>query len=218
MIIKNSQQDIEITIPANVKRVGLKISGGADSGITGYILSKYVSEERPDIRIVPITVDQAGKAFQIKFAKRIIEFYKKEFGDIFSEHVTDISGVGSDFVNRQHILVTRLYKNNTIQCHFVGLTRNPESKYIPQKIREVYQEPSGRARQDILRPTVTGGSYKPLINIDKKGVAELYQKFGLMDTLFPLTRSCEKYTDDFEKHCQECWFCAERYYGFGRYE
>ena len=64
----------------------------------------------------------------------------------------------------------------------------------------------------------------PLINIDKQGVKELYEKFGLLDTLYPLTRSCESFTDDFSKHCGEykdeqdvCWFCKERYWGFGRY-
>ena len=54
------------------------------------------------------------------------------------------------------------------------------------------------------------------INIDKKGVAELYDYFGLMDTLFPLTRSCEDWTDDFSAHCGKCWFCLERLWGFGK--
>ncbi len=83
MLIKNSQQDIVIDLPADIKTVGLKISGGVDSAITGYILTKYIHEERPDIKIQPMTVNQVGKAYQIKFAKHIIEFYKKEFGNYF---------------------------------------------------------------------------------------------------------------------------------------
>ena len=36
----------------------------------------------------------------------------------------------------------------------------------------------------------------PLANIDKKGVAELYNTLGVMDTLFPITRSCEAWAKD----------------------
>jgi 7-cyano-7-deazaguanine synthase in queuosine biosynthesis len=58
---------------------------------------------------------------------------------------------------------------------------------------------------------------RPFRNIDKKGIAELYEKFGLLDTLFPITRSCELTTTDFSEHCGTCWFCEERKWGFGRY-
>jgi 7-cyano-7-deazaguanine synthase in queuosine biosynthesis len=47
-------------------------------------------------------------------------------------------------------------------------------------------------------------------------VSELYDYFDLQNTLFPLTRSCEQYTDDFTQHCDNCWFCGERKWGFGR--
>ena len=64
MIIKNSQQDIIIDESNDVKVIGLKISGGADSAIVGYMLCKYVTEERPDIKILPITTIHTGKPFQ----------------------------------------------------------------------------------------------------------------------------------------------------------
>ena len=65
-----------------------------------------------------------------------------------------------------------------------------------------------RSPGEKLRSTKNGDntSFKPLVNIDKKGVAELYEILGVTDTLFPLTRSCEDFTDDFSKHCEECWF------------
>ena len=64
MIFKNSQQDVIIEEPQDVKVVGLKISGGADSAIVAYMLGKYVREERPDIKIIPITTIHAEKPFQ----------------------------------------------------------------------------------------------------------------------------------------------------------
>ena len=76
MIFKNSQQDINIEEPDSVKVVSLKISGGADSAIVGYMLSKYVAEERPDIKIIPLTTNHPKKPYQGVFAPRIINFYK----------------------------------------------------------------------------------------------------------------------------------------------
>ena len=62
----------------------------------------------------------------------------------------------------------------------------------------------------------------PFNNKDKKFIAELYKNLGVLDSLFPLTRSCENnqhYLPDpnNEKHCEKCWWCLERYWGFGRY-
>ena len=215
MLIKNSQQDIEIDLPEHVKTVGLKISGGADSAITGYILTKYVHEHKPDIKIQPVTVDQEGKSFQVQFAKRIIEFYKREFGDYFLPHITGYSEIEErDYILAQDSIIQNLYKNNKIDAHFIGLTKNPPPDQMQDSLGF---PPPDRIIQDTLHPVKRNSAYRPFVNIDKKGVAEVYQQLGLMDTLFPLTRSCEKYTDDFTRHCEECWFCAERFYGFNRY-
>jgi len=215
MLIENSQQNIEIDLPGHVKTVGLKISGGADSAITGYLLTKYVHQERPDIKIQPMTVDQIGKAYQIKFAKRIIEFYKQEFGDYFLEHITGVSQVEeTDYAKEQDNLMDKLYNNKIIQAHFIGLTKNPPPDLLQPNNGS---EPPDRIRQDELHPVKRNNSYRLFVNIDKRGVAEVYEKLNLMDTLFPLTRSCEAYTNDFTQHCEQCWFCAERFYGFGKY-
>jgi 7-cyano-7-deazaguanine synthase in queuosine biosynthesis len=216
MIIPHSKHNLNIVVFNNVSSVGLKISGGADSAITGYILSKYVVEERPDLKIVPITVDQEGKAFQIQFAKKIVEFYKKEFGDIFLEHETAYSPLPEDenYIKTQQLLTNNLYKNNKIQFHFAGITQNPPKNAIPRSVYwRGWTDPPDRER---LKNIYEGTACHPLINFNKRDVAELYRYFNVFDTLFPMTRSCEKYTDNFEKHCGNCWFCAERRWGFDR--
>jgi len=56
--------------------------------------------------------------------------------------------------------------------------------------------------------------YMPFINEDKKNTAKLYEEFNLMETLFPLTLSCtDSKTLD---HCDACWWCEERKWGFGK--
>lgn len=218
MIVKNSQQDVEFKLPMHYKKVGIKISGGADSAIVAYMLSKYVSEERNDIRITPITVNHEGKAYQEPFAKGIIKHLTGIFGDIYDEHQVGYCPEGPQYISSQDAFVKSLYDNKTIEAHYVGITRNP-----PKEAMDIigWNGPADdRSPGATLRPTVNGDntSFKPLVNIDKKGVAELYTTLDVEDTLFPLTRSCEDFTDDFNEHCGQCWFCKERHWGFGRYE
>jgi 7-cyano-7-deazaguanine synthase in queuosine biosynthesis len=62
--------------------------------------------------------------------------------------------------------------------------------------------------------------FNPIINLNKKGIADLCKKFNLTETLFPITRSCEGLspieTNNYTEHCGECWWCHERKWGFGK--
>ena len=214
MIVKNTQQDI--IFDTKKTKIGMKVSGGADSAIVLYMLSKYITEYNTGAKITPITVNHEGKDYQEQFAKQVVARCKEVFGDIFDEHHIGRNYTPDTYASTQQDLVQSLYKNNTINCHYVGITRNPP-KYICDSFGlagPADDRSAGQNRQTVLEDRI----YRPLINIDKKGVAELYNTFDVIDTLFPLTRSCEEMTDDFSKHCEtKCWFCQERYWGFGRY-
>ena len=49
--------------------------------------------------------------------------------------------------------------------------------------------------------------------MDKKDIARLYEEEGILDDLFPLTRSCEN-DDTLDYHCGFCWWCDERKWAF----
>ena len=59
--------------------------------------------------------------------------------------------------------------------------------------------------------------YHPYINVDKKFVADIFKTHNLMNTLFPLTRSCvgrELESDNFTKECHKCFWCYEKRWAF----
>ena len=77
MLIDTTQGNIEFTIPKHFKSIGYKVSGGADSAIVGWMLCKTIVEECNSEPVVyPITMDQPGKAYQVKFAKGVVAFLK----------------------------------------------------------------------------------------------------------------------------------------------
>ena len=223
MIVENSQDNITIDVPESYKNIGFKLSGGADSAIVLYMLSKYITETGRNCKIIPITICHAGKAFQLQYACKIIFFMEETFGVKFGKHFTGVNHHASSYTTVQDNIVANCYRNEEIDCHFSGITANP-----PKEVMESFNTAGpqdDRNRLTDKKPQIGGGTiFFPLINIDKQGVRELYEKYNLMDTLFPLTRSCEAFTDDFSKHCGEyrdeisvCWFCKERLWGFGRY-
>ena len=132
---------------------------------------------------------------------------------------------GPDIGAAQSKLVNDAYNSNIIDCHTLGVTANP---YKDESTLHLFSDEHGwkrdpeRDRDGVLKQTFLGQdntikSFRPFTNIDKRGIAELYEHFGLMDTLFPLTKSCEGFTPSWDSpHCGKCWWCLERQWGFGR--
>lgn len=228
MIIKNSQQDFILDLPKDIKYVGVRMSGGTDSTILGYMIAKYIVEERPDLKLVPITINHLQKAFSIDFVKKIIQFIKEDVGDVFAEHQTIWASGPTDFDNEETLkqFTRDLAVAGTIDCVFSGITQNPPPDVLEKICLEyrIHCGPPNRDGYGKLLPTqspMQAGTqsivrYMPFKNINKQGIAEFYNTMGVMDKLFPLTRSCDANTTDFSKHCNDEYFCGERLWGFGK--
>jgi hypothetical protein len=220
MIFKNSQQDIDFSqyIPLNYNKVGMKLSGGADSAIVCYMLAKHVMTDRPDITIYPVTGIADGKAYQKIFAEKVVlkitELTGVKFGTHYSRNVRSDSS--PNYILDQDTLLESLYSDKLLDMHLAGITANPTVTEAPSLYDTGHIMPDDRTKIKRLRNLISGNSFRPLHNIDKRGVAEFYTTLGVLDELFPVTRSCEEFTNDFSTHCGKCWFCEERKWGFGR--
>jgi|TARA_R110001606_G_scaffold135304_2_gene272260 tRNA(Ile)-lysidine synthase TilS/MesJ len=219
MLFKNSQDDYKMSIDSSITRIGLKISGGADSALVAYMLAKYSEAERPDLKIYPITGVSEQKPFQAIFSKKVITKIESLVNYTFDTHITGPVRSDTNYVKDQETLVINAYKSYGLQAHYAGITANPSAEQAPELVdpsefnSEWYND---RRRGKEKKPYTNGPSTRPLINTDKKGVYEHYVTLGILEEIFPLTRSCEIHTTDFTHHCGECWFCKERYWGFGR--
>ena len=218
MIVKTSQATITINVDPSQTKIGIKLSGGLDSAIVAYLLCKYIHEERPDCTLIPFTVIHSFKPYNLWFASKVKWWLKEHFPTVqwHKEHFT-IHSNGDDYNERMEELQEDLKSKNIIDCKFSGVTANPPLEVYKQwSPDDTNDEPTpGRDREQELKDTSFG---RILVNIDKKGVAELYKKFGLMDTLFNVTRTCEETELDpsVTPHCGKCWWCEERRWGFGK--
>ena len=204
----NSGREVEVGFDPKFKNIGLKISGGADSAIVGYMLCKFIMNNslEKDTTIIPITINQVGKAFQVEHSIIIMNFYNKVFPEVrFGKHYTAISQVESrDYIITQKRLTEKLESSRIIDCLFVGVTANPPLKEL-SKFGLIEGKYPPYREYEMMRDTVNRFKYSPLTNSHKQDVAALYNHYDLLDTLFPLTRSCESYnmniTENMTEHC-----------------
>lgn len=230
--VNTEQKEFVFDFNSTVKDIGIKMSGGTDSSIIAYMLSWYKKKYRPDLNLHVITMDHPLKAFQVKFAKQVMLWLENEFDFEFASHTTGVGTANGHYADEQLTLLEKSYRENNLYCHYMGQTTNPIDYQENETLVKTWDWRSKERDIDmwgkidgsryvvseydeIIKGDITYRGYYPLLFVDKKTVAELYNKFNIMDKLFPITRSCEQETTDFSEHCGKCWWCGERQYGFG---
>lgn len=196
-----------IKILKNVSRVGIKMSGGVDSSLLAFVLVKTIMDNNLNVSLTPIVIVEEASPFQEIFAKQVIDKIEHETSFKFNK-----MQVYSCLIGENKILKMRAVENSLVgQVDIIvsGTTQYPKDP--------AFVEPGGPDdnRRGVFPELWDNWIYTPFINLDKRDVAGLYKTYDLLDTLFPLTRSCVSYTTDFTKTCGECWWCKEREWAFG---
>jgi hypothetical protein len=201
--------------------IGIWMSGGADSSMLTYLLAKKIKDEKLNIKIQPLSV-RRGRPNNPIYAGNVVDFIENDldikmnehiiyYPDILDEHQREIK----EFWDRDD----ENFREGVFQILYSGITCNPpvDDKTIP-----LNKERSRDADADRPLKSVNGIRYylNPFFDIHKKQLAELYKENDLLDTLFPITYSCEgeaEVTKTHTQHCEKCWWCQERFWAFGRY-
>lgn len=190
--------------------VGIAFSGGADSTILLYILLRYISGP---IHIFTCSSRDRGWV-QPQHASKVINY------------LLDVSG-RNDVYHHTHFVPTK--NKSTIFSHmmsekygcdiiYTAGTCFPSSKDLEEFDVDKNLDPTWLYEirdPKIVRPLYNPPFYSPWWNQNKKFIAGVYKDFGQLETLFPLTRSCEN-GRVLSGHCGRCWFCQERKWAFGR--
>lgn len=204
----------DATIPIFNGRIGISVSGGADSAVLLYIL---MTELEPDQELHIYSFGKLPTHYSaISGARLIAQRCCELTGFTNYQHHTDYG----DVQNRQMLFrnVSADLSANIIDIHYTGITANP-----PLEIADGFLGATENTQQDMRDPGVKRDIMMnericmPLTNLNKQQVADMYRELDLIDSLYSYTRSCESYDPShLGTHCGNCWWCKERVWGFGK--
>lgn len=206
-----------------VQNIGIWCSGGADSSILLYCLAYKIQQENLDIQIQPFSVRRQRPANPL-YASNVVDHLQNIFNTeklIIKDIICYYPTLDDSYLTEHKIFWIKNIENfitETIEVQYSGITSNPP----PEANLHINGQEHLRDTS-VDRPLETSCYFSyyinPFFQVDKSFVAKLYKYFNVMETLFPLTRSCEGEahdTDNFTKHCGKCWWCRERLWAFDR--
>lgn len=201
-----------LSIPDN-KTYIVYLSGGLDSALVLFLIGTYL----PNSKLVLVTACHSHmKHYNKPFVKNIVSWFTNRFANNIVEHKFIYYKDRVESQSRKQTTFDEVVREYNADGSFVGMTLNPAiDDLMTDDNRDKRRDVKNVWKRDL---SVQFGkkfiSYQPINDIDKKGVANLYEQYNL-DELAEITISCESLTE--VKPCKTCWWCREKYYGFGYY-
>lgn len=189
--------------------LGISCSGGVDSSLLLYILMANTVDP---IHVFTLSNNKKGRSNAV-IVPTVIERCIQLTNNINVVHHSWYAEdqTKEDLFDRQYSAI----KDGTIKNLFYAVTANPPAdvKFHSGVGEQEFRNP------EIIKDEITcdGHFYMPFVNKNKKTISKIYQELNLMETLFPVTRSCEEIGKiEYYGHCGKCWWCEERLWGFDR--
>lgn len=199
--------ETRVNIKKDIKCIGLQLSGGADSALMAYLVSKYIIDNNLSTKLKRITFGFGNKPDYFQTAENIQNKITEMLGkDVWIEPYIK-------FYNhkQEHSTVVQLrylFNNNIIDFTMSGRTKNPS-------INEVV-DPSNSRIVDRDNPVIIDDDsiLEPFYDITKDVLLQYYFDNNLESLLF-ITSSCDaNYSPNLVVPCTTCWWCREREWAF----
>lgn len=196
----------------SVKRFGIKISGGLDSALLSYMLAKHSMDNSLNLKIYPILILEYNSLNLLNRVTNIIKFIENKTNFKFENILTYKQKTKDETkVSIMRNFEKQLIDDKTVQYIVSGTTHVPKTDdFISTDSKNTPEDRSG-----VFKEIWEGNIYTPILNKDKREIAELYKKYNLMDSLFSITKSCVVDKTEYN-HCGRCWWCNEREWAFGK--
>lgn len=228
-----SIDNLNVNIPIeDFTKIAVRFSGGADSSLLLCMLADAIRNATPDAELYPLTVWTPHRPFNEFYANSVYEKVVELYPDV-KVHQPEIFRCEehSQYSTMQRFAESEAVRKYNVEISFVGVTRNPpeEDNGFPKEIWEWRDKKRDDGNSHAFEHCVVddaGGDLRagmhlcsPLKELTKRDICNLYKHFGILESIYPLTYSCEGYPQDndhYQKHCGKCWWCYERKWGFGR--
>lgn len=187
------------------------ISGGADSAFGYWYLAKMIVEHGLDKQLTPIYVDVIGDKYGKKAFTYVDNFVREQWptaniNDVeMFEHWTTPEFSKADRIKEIRMQIGGNYDK---LISFITTIDDDFNPSIHESSMDVFERRSPSKMN-------SKGISAPIFSMCKKGLAEQYRKYDLMDTLYPFTKSCTATT---RLPCKKCFWCHEKKWAFGTYD
>lgn len=220
MLAKDGFIDWPIGALKKYEKIGINLSGGTDSAMALNLALRYRSKHHKFVCITgvdkkrPSNEDAAHQIIQKLAEIHQVELNRFDHLLFYYEKPTPDSKTAI-----HEKFEKKLFDEGAIDILIHGRTANPTN--VPELMdgREPNRDPSNKNYQTWFPGKRS--YFMPFRNITKRSIAELYDRQGLMDDIFPLTASCVAYPEETEfytKPCEKCWWCREKFWAFGAYD
>jgi len=208
----------------NTKHIGVAVSGGADSAMILWMLCNIITRDKLDIEVSTYRTVHTIRSWQVKYSDQVIKFIKESFPDIkWGKTLTESPEDGSikSYIDSQGCMHRKLRMEHNDMVTYSGVTLNPPAEEGKKIWRFMWKDRAPNRDWETRDSWLSGTNVKmkhgyeckPFCVYDKRAVLAFYKKYNLLDTLLPLTRTCEgwsEWTNNFTTECKQCWWCIER--------
>ena len=191
---EGNKREVEIKLPENKKRIGVMLSGGADSAILLYLLAMEQKMSNTDHELIPFTVARPDGAWD--YVKPIVDKINSMLGITLPDPV-QVGDATLHHSQQGRSGEKEARANYGIEHCFYGSQQHP-----PVPMPGEYP-----ARPDKIE---LPGTTIPFALLDKSHTLGLYEVFQAWP-LIELTHSCTAQT---QGRCGECYNCKEREWAF----
>lgn len=194
------------------KRMSLWVSGGSDSAFGYWYMAKMLAEHNLDKTIVPVYINVLPDTYGLQAFNYVDEFIRSEFPEAPIDETLMFEHQPSPTLSkneRMDQIRQALYSDHNIDKDIGFVTAVADDFNPPlseQRMGDVLK------RRNLKETYANHSPRAPLHTMDKKGLAEQYKTFELMDTLYPYTKSC---TSMERLPCGKCFWCHEKGWAFG---
>ena len=190
------------------------VSGGADSAFSLWFHCHYVREKGLNVTFNVFSDYDGSSSSPSKNFIKVFNFISKmEFPELsFGEHRVwrnDYSKPG--IAQRRNEQVKKFKTDLGIDSPDISGTTMAPPISTMKRLGMMGADGTGNSMLNRTVPKNKG----PFTKVAKDKIAELYQKYDIMD-MFYLTDACIYMVNN--QPCKECWWCKEKYWAFGMYD
>ena len=217
---------IDFSLLDDKKSIWISVSGGTDSALLLYLVTKYLHDTNSTAKLTPWVYVDLSRPGNDNDVQLIIDCIQSICPYPYEPTIvnTFFKPPGGDKPGLTKPFWDILARSTRFDVYMNALSNSPSEEEMIKTpgFYEAFKKVGPEDRLPTEQKKTVSYSTKlnltiltPFINLNKQNLADIYEECGLMDNLFPLTKSCVARAST---PCYNCFWCYEKHWAFGMYD